>query len=271
MKDTVTLCSIQPLRCRDNFDEATRHIKRLMYRLDGTPDVILFPEYWNSIRSLEQVTSLKEASLSFLEETAVKLHAFVIAAHLEEEDGHIYNRCHVIDSNGASMGHYDKHHPFGHERERGIHAGVSEYFFHINGYKAGLRICSDLWHGKEFQSLIEEEVALVFVPALTVITDRDHVKYGREMWHFLSTIRAKEGCMAVCVSDAAAGKLDGNYFTAGASCIVDPSLRYTNTKTLSTTLLTSVAGGKEGYCIKEISLISIKEYRRYRKMMGLLS
>jgi predicted amidohydrolase len=270
MKDTVTLCSLQPIQCRDNFNEAKGYIKRLINRLDSNPDVILFPEYWNSLRSLELVVSLKETTLAFLREIAVKKGAFIIAAQLEEEDGKVFNRCYVLDSNGNHIGYYDKHHPFGYERERGIHAGTSEYFFRIYGCKVSCRICSDLWHGKEFQTLIEQGVDLLFVPALTIITDRQHVKYGREIWHFLSTIRAKEGCMAVCVSDSAAGKLIGNYFTAGASCIVDPSLRYTNSKSLSTTLLTAVAGGKEGYCIKEISLKSIKQYRNYRKMMCLL-
>jgi predicted amidohydrolase len=274
MKESLTIISLQPPLVRNDFHSAVKNITGLLKGQEGF-DVLILPEYWNSLSENNKVMEFAGKSLEFLAGLSSKQKAFTIAAHLVCQDESIYNRCHVFDPKGELAGCYDKIHPFGYERERGIKAGSREFIFNLSGWKASCKICSDLWHTRDFIPLMESEVDILFVPVFTVVPGQDYTSYGKHLWYNLAVTRAKEGCMAVCISDFAAGGITENLFTAGATCLVDPSVRFKNSESPYNTILSAInvgnghQNGKPGIVKKTISLENIRFHRSYRKNMGL--
>lgn len=272
-KSTLTVLCLQRDNHRNDFDAAVAHIKNLVETVNWKPkkiDVITFPEYWNGLQKLELVHKFEKTSVDIMCDIAQKKKVYLIGAHLVCQGDAVYNRCYVVDNKGAVAGFYDKKHPFGYEKKRGLSAGNKEFVFDLMGWKAAIKICSDLWHTEDFMYLIKQNVDILFTPIMSVVTGSDYISYGKKIWYSLAITRAKEGCLALCVSDSAKGVLTGNYYTTGASCIADPSIRFKNEESPFNSILTSIPGGKAGYCIKTISLTDIVNYRKYRKEVGLL-
>lgn len=272
-KSELTLLCLQLNYYRNNFNSAVTQLKNSVQNINSETkkiDVIILPEYWNGLQDLELVNKFAEKSLSILCKMALEKKVYIAGAHLVCKDSAVYNRCYVVNNKGEIAGFYDKKHPFGYERKRGLSAGNRELIFDLMGWKASCKICSDLWHTEDFIYLIKQNVDILFTPIMSVVTDFDYISYGKNIWFYLAITRAKEGCIALCVSDSAKGLITGNHYATGASCIVDPSIRFKNNELPFSSILTSIPEGKAGSCIKTISKADIINYRNYRKEAGLL-
>ena len=271
-KSKLTLLCLQSHNYPDDFDSTIMHVRNLMQTISNKKkiDVVVLPEYWNGLRNPGLVNKFAEKSIEILCDFAQKKKVYIIGAHLTCRDGAVYNRCYVVNNKGEVAGFYNKKHPFGRERKKGLSPGDKEFIFDLAGWKASCKICSDLWHTEDFIYLIKQNVDILFTPIMSVVTDPGYISYGKHTWYYLAITRAKEGCLALCVSDSAKGLITGKYYTTGASCIVDPSIRFKNEESPFNSILTSVPGGKAGFCLKTISLTDIFNYRNYRKEVGLL-
>ncbi len=253
---------------RHLFDEYTNDIQ--------TSEVLCFPEYWNGLRKGAYSDTLKEKSVDFLKETATSYSVWVIGGShlvrdLERGDERFFNRSHVFDPSGHSIGSYDKRHPFGYEQLQEIIAGDSVLIWQIDDWKVTVQICSDLWNTKDYSSLTTKNIDLVFCPILTTLPDSSYTNYGRFMWHNLAVIRAKEAAAAIIVSDTAMQPIREPYWCAGASCIADPSLRFTNMEAIGHGILSTIPNGGQGVVSVTLDLDRIRDQKQYRKDMGLLS
>lgn len=235
-------------------------------------DVICFPEYWNGMRKGSYTKIIHESSMNFLIKTAIEHNAWIIGgSHLVDDNTSSYfNRAHIVNPSGHLIGTYDKKHPFGYERVQEISPGNKNLVWKINDWKAAIQICSDLWNTKDYSLLVPEDIDLVFCPILTTIPDKKYTNYGRFMWYNLAVIRAKEAASAIIVSDSAMQLIRGSYWCAGASCIIDPSWRFSNNEPIGNKILSSIPDGSRGIVKATLDLTRIHQQRQYRKDMGLL-
>ncbi|MHA2408264.1 MAG: hypothetical protein ACXACA_07825, partial [Candidatus Ranarchaeia archaeon] len=61
------------------------------------------------------------------------------------------------------------------------------------------------------------------------------------------------------------------YWCAGASCIADPSLRFTNKEAVGHGILSTIPNGSQGVVSVTLDLDKIRDQKQYRKDIGLLS
>lgn len=270
----LKITAIQPHIRIDEFNHNINQYRHLFDEFSTTiqtSEVICLPEYWNGIRKGAYTETIHQRSLDFLKEIAISYSTWIIGgSHLVKSKEKITNRSHVLNPSGEMIGYYDKRHPFGYERHQEIIAGENDLIWQIQDWKATIQICSDLWSTKDYSSLITKEIDLVFSPILTTIPHSTFTNYGRFMWHNLAVIRGKEAAAAIIVSDTAMQPIRDPYWCAGASCIVDPSFRFTNQESIGQHILTSIPDGIKGIVTVTLNLDKIREQRRYRKEMGLL-
>jgi len=270
----LRITTLQPDLKIDEFNNNLNQYQNLFTEFSTTlniSDVICFPEYWNGMRKGSYTETVHETSLDFLKEVAIHYSTCVIGgSHLVNDEDSYFNRAHIFDPSGHLIGTYDKRHPFGYEQLQEITPGDKDFIWQINDWKATIRICSDLWNINDYSSLINKDFDIIFSPILTTIPDRSFTNYGRFMWHHLAIIRGKEAAAAVIVSDTAMQVIRDPYWSAGASCIVDPSWRFTNEEPIGKNILSSIPDGSKGVVTVTLDLDKIRQQRQYRKDMGLL-
>jgi predicted amidohydrolase len=235
-------------------------------------NVICFPEYWNGVRKDNYTETVSEKSLEFLRETSSRYSAWLIGgSHLTSEKGKFKNKSHIFSPSGKLIGSYNKRNLFGYERYKGIIAGEKDFIFNLNEWNATIRICSDLWNTQDHSMLLRKKIDIIFSPTLTSLPDQSYTNYGRFLWHNLAVIRSKEAGVVVVVSDPAMQVIKEPYWSAGASCIADPSWRFKNQEPIGANILSSLPDGREGIVSVNVNLGKIKEQKDYRINMGLMS
>ncbi|UCE13246.1 MAG: carbon-nitrogen hydrolase family protein [Candidatus Heimdallarchaeota archaeon] len=271
----LKITALQPNLKLNEFENNLDSYNNLLNEYSGIikeSQVLCLPEYWNGVRMDKYTTLILEASLDFLRDLAISNSLWVIGgSQIVQEEKSYSNRSHVFSPSGRLIGSYNKRHLFGYERMQDITPGMDDLFWHIDDWKATIKICSDLWNTHDYSLLIKEELDLIFSPILTTIPDRLYTNYGRFMWHNLALIRAKEAAAAVVVSDTAMQPIRDPYWCTGASCIADPSVRFVNAEPLGQGILTSVPKGYSGIVTLTLNLEKIREQKQYRKEMGLLA
>lgn len=271
----LRITALQPKLTVDEFNNNLQEYRKLFKEFSSkinSSDVICFPEYWNGMRKGSYTKIIHDSSMNFLKKTAIEHKAWIIGgSHLVDINTSSYfNRSHIFDPSGDLIGTYDKRHPFGYEQVQEISPGDKNLFWKIDDWKATIQVCSDLWNTKDYSLLVKEDIDLVFCPILTTIPDKKYTNYGRFMWNNLSVIRAKEAASALIVSDSAMQPIREPYWCAGASCIVDPSWRFSNNEPIGNNILSSIPDGNRGIITAILDLTRIRQQRQYRKDMGLL-
>ncbi|UCG02493.1 MAG: carbon-nitrogen hydrolase family protein [Candidatus Heimdallarchaeota archaeon] len=270
----LKITALQPNLTIDEFENNLDEYRNLFSEYSTTittSKVICFPEYWNGMRRGTYTDIINESSLEFLKNTALRYKAWIIGgSHLIKQNDAYSNRAHIFNPSGHLIGTYNKRHPFGYEQIQEISPGNKNLFWQIDDWKATIQICSDLWNTNDYSLLVTKDIDLVFCPILTTIPDQSFTNYGRFMWYNLAVIRAKEAATAVIVSDSAMQPIRDPYWCAGASCIVDPSWRFTNEDTIGKNILSSIPDGSRGIITVTLDLKKIRQQRQYRRNMGLL-
>jgi len=272
----LEIITLQPKTKLNDLDHNLENYKRLFEEysvLLRTSQVICFPEYWNGIRKDFYSQNVFEKSIGFLEELAASTKNWVIGGSqlVKNQTDYYFNRSHIFDPSGNLVGTYDKRQPFGYEKIQGINAGNEELIWNINDWRAGICICSDLWNISDYSSLVTQEIDILFCPILTTLQGSSYTNYGRFLWHNLAVIRAKEAAAAVVISDTAMQPIREPYWSAGASCIADPSKKFRNQEITGQRILSTIPSGEEGVISVKLDLHQIREQRQYRKDMGLLN
>jgi len=279
-KDTLILAALQI----GSTTEIVPHwfrirdlIKHIVTKVPKT-DCLVLPEY--SFLNLQQAIAEEEGNQ--LEENywfeyiktgmshLAKLHNLIIVVgsvpHITEE-GHFRNRSFVFDCSGAVAGFYDKQHPFRTEKKLGLEPGTHTPVFQINGLSFAVLICSDLWyHGLITKAANQAD--FLAVPTMTTVLNRDYITYGKWAWQSLVAVRAKEYTIPIVSADHPVRECSPGVFTCGASCIADPSYRFTEREGPESQALKIVDIGSS-YVVSQLSLTALREYAQYRRDVGL--
>ena len=271
--DKLKIVSLQPEITLHNLDGNLTNYQRLLDRIDLSPDidVICFPEYWNGLRINSYSENSYENSISFLQSIAKTYSSWIIGGSLITKiDENYLNRSYIVNPHGKIIGTYDKHRLFGYELNQKMVAGENPFHWKLKKFNASICICNDLWSLDIVKRIIDNDTDILFVPTLSVVPKKSDTNYGKYIWHNLAFIRAKEGAMAVVVSDTAELPLMEPFWSCGASSIVDHSKRFNNQEEKGKHMISTIESGESGIVLKTIQLSEIREQRSYRKMMGLM-
>lgn len=184
------------------------------------PDVIMFPELWNTGFALEQVKVQAdpngERTIAYLSSFCKEHGIYIIGGSIAElkGDGEVYNTIYAFDREGKQIADYSKLHLFRlMEEEKYLTAGDKLGKLDIEGEQAGMVICYDIRFPELSRKLALEGAKLLFVPAQWPHPRLHH-------WRTLLTARAIENQMFVIACNRMGVSGDTHFF--GHSAVIDP-------------------------------------------------
>ncbi len=216
------------------LDENLTYIAKELGNLPANSvDMIVLPEMFAQFgvsdqRPLAQGEEHFDGKVGrFIRGWARRLTAWVIAGTIPvavQGDARPVARCHVIDSNGILVSHYDKIHLFdamvsdshGQYRESDSYSpGHDPVVFDSPWGKVGLAVCYDLRFPELFRMLNDAGAQVIILPSAFT------AKTGQAHWEILCRARAVEnGVFMVAVNQC--GLHDCQRSTWGHSMVVDP-------------------------------------------------
>ncbi|MGS0682575.1 carbon-nitrogen hydrolase family protein [Shewanella sp. 125m-7] len=226
------------LQCRssrsvpDNLAFIESQLKSLPQKIDG-PQLVVLPECCLLFGGEEsqQLQYAVDAETSPLKQALAKLAAqygvVIVAGSIPilAEDGRVYNRCYVFDTDGSILGQYDKLHLFDVEVTDGTKQYRESDAFCPGDHicvvdtpigKLGLAICYDIRFADLFRAMREAGAELIAVPAaFTKVTGEAH-------WQVLLQARAIETQCFVLGAAQWGQHNQGSRETWGQSMIVSP-------------------------------------------------
>jgi predicted amidohydrolase len=242
---------------------------------DTKPDCIVLPEYtfgtlreWKDSKqdSDKQLAQIQTAISALCRRRKVSIVAGSVPT--ETRDKRWRNRSYLFAADGSMVGSYDKQHPFRSEKLMGLEAGNQTPTFEASGLRVAVLICSDLW----FPGLMRQvasKVDFVAVPTMTTVLNKDHTSYGRWTWHTLVEIRAKENVVPIVSADQLTREYLPGVYTCGASCVADPSCRFTANEGPYSQALRVATQEQPTAVVSTISTEAVRAYREYRRDIGL--
>jgi omega-amidase len=205
--------------------EPDRNFEKLANLLEQTvqaehkPDVIMFPEMWNTGYALDRIHDLADPNGERTKEFVARFcraHGVnVIAGSIAEKKGtEVKNTIYVFDRNGDVTEEYSKIHLFRlMDEEKFLAAGQRVGRTKIDGIEAGMMICYDLRFPELARKLALEGAEILFVPA-------EWPKPRLNHWRTLLTARAIENQMYVVACNRIGFGGQTEFF--GHSMVVDP-------------------------------------------------
>jgi predicted amidohydrolase len=183
------------------------------------PDVILFPEMWNTGYALDRIHDIadrggertKELVSAFCRENGVHVIAGSVA---DKIGGDVRNTIYVFDRSGRVTADYSKLHLFRlMDEEKYLTGGEKRGAFELEGVKAGAMICYDIRFPELARSLALDGAEVLFVPAEWPNPRLHH-------WRTLLMARAIENQMYVVSCNRVGTSGTTTFF--GHSMIIDP-------------------------------------------------
>lgn len=273
MEMLLRALALQPRTNRNAVQQTLARIEDLCLRAfknnEETEDktIVVLPEYVIGTPPSEE-TELYMKELSDLAST----HSAIVVAgsypQLDEASGRYSNFSPIIDSSGKVRGGHYKIQLFRFERKQGMLFGSTVTKWNIEGVEIGQLICSDMWHPELVMQL--RDVDVLAVPIMTSVPNKNQTAYARWSWYCLSVTRSKENVVPIIVSDHAEAPWWNDYWTSGASNIVDPSHRFLPDEGPHRRAQVLLPDGSEGWLDLTLDLDKIEEYRKYRMEVGLL-
>lgn len=275
-KEQFTLAAFQ-LAPATTLKPTITTIEELISSLEpqAKPDCIVLPEYtFGTLRDWKDPKQDGDKQLAQIRKSIGELcrrHKVAMVAGsvpTQTPEKRWRNRSHIFAADGSITGNYDKQHPFRSEKFMGLEPGNQTPTFEVSGLRLAVLICSDLW----FPDIIHQaapKVDFVAVPTMTTVLNKDHTAYGRWTWHTLVEIRAKENVVPIVSADQLAREYLPGVFTCGASCIADPSYRFTTDEGPYSQALRVATQERATAVVSTISKEAIGAYREYRRDIGL--
>lgn len=183
------------------------------------PDVILFPEMWNTGYALPQIHELAdpngEDTKEWIAEFAKAHQVNIVAGSIaESKDDGVYNTIYAFDRNGEIIGDYSKLHLFRlMDEHHYLQAGDKLGKLTIDEVDAGMMICYDIRFPELFRTLALGGAKVMFVPAQWPNPRLHH-------WRSLLIARAIENQMYVVACNRMGVSGDSVFF--GHSMVIDP-------------------------------------------------
>jgi predicted amidohydrolase len=217
----------------DSKNEKEKNLSTVLNYIDNAAgedvDLIAFPEMATYIGDEEEFSRVAEPipgeTTNKIAEKADQHGLFVHAGSIfeETEGDRVYNTSVVIDNNGEIIDTYRKIHLFDIDVEDGVTyeesnrvaPGESITTIDTPFAKLGLSICYDLRFNKLYNSLADQGVEVIFVPAaFTLFTGKDH-------WLPLLRARAIENQVYIVAPNQIGDKPD-SVPMYGKSVVIDP-------------------------------------------------
>ncbi|MDD9267702.1 carbon-nitrogen family hydrolase [Paenibacillus sp. GCM10023248] len=183
------------------------------------PDVIVFPEMWNTGYALTEIQQLADPNgkrtrsflSGFAKEHGVNIIGGSIAA---KQDDRVLNTIYAFDRSGAEIAEYSKIHLFRlMDEEKYLHSGDQLGRFELEGVPAGAMICYDIRFPELARKLALDGARILFVPA-----EWPHPRLHH--WRTLLTARAIENQMYVVSCNRVGTSGTTDFF--GHSMVIDP-------------------------------------------------
>lgn len=186
---------------------------------EAKPDLLLFPEMWNTGYALQEIGRLADPdgqrTEAMLSEFSKKHGVYIVGGSIAEKrrDG-VYNTMLAFDRDGAKIGDYSKIHLFRlMAEEKHLQAGDKPGRLVIQGAEAGMMICYDIRFPELARKLALDGAKLLFVPAEWPNPRLHH-------WRTLLTARAIENQMYVIACNRMGESGETSFF--GHSMVIDP-------------------------------------------------
>jgi predicted amidohydrolase len=183
------------------------------------PDVIIFPEMWNTGYALEEIHQLADRegvrTRELISGFAAKHQVHVIAGSIADKQAEkVRNTIYIFDRVGNLVTDYSKIHLFRlMDEEKYLSAGDELCSFELEGIPAGAMICYDIRFPELARKLALNGAQILFVPA-----EWPHPRLHH--WRTLLMARAIENQMYV-VSCNRVGRSGSTEFF-GHSMVIDP-------------------------------------------------
>ncbi len=273
----LTLVALQ-IEPSQNLTDTFMQIRKLVQTASSeykAIDCIVLPEYafgtfreWVTMKhNNEELTNAIQTGIANLvKQYKVPILAGTIPFLTEKNQWR--NRAYLFSAIGEIVGTYDKQHPFRSEKQLGLEPGTEMPLHQLGNLRLAILICSDLWHHESI-SPIAEKADFIAVPTMTTVLDPSHINYGQWTWQSLVAIRAKEYTVPIVSADQAVREYAPGIFTCGASCIADPSYRFSNEEDPSRQALKVAPNKASNIIVSKISTQALHEYRIYRREVGL--
>jgi omega-amidase len=201
-----------------NFEKLSIMLEQAVHA-EPKPDVIVFPEMWNTGYALEQIQQLAdedgERTKQIISAFCLKHQVNVIAGSIAEKKAdEVRNTVYVFNRLGELTSHYSKMHLFRlMDEEKFLTSGETIGKVEIEGIPAGVMICYDIRFPELARTLALDGAKILFVPA-----EWPHPRLHH--WRTLLMARAIENQMFV-VSCNRVGTSGSTHFF-GHSLIIDP-------------------------------------------------
>ncbi|TVY09559.1 carbon-nitrogen family hydrolase [Paenibacillus cremeus] len=183
------------------------------------PDVIMFPEMWNTGYALEQIQELSdvngERTDALLSAFSKKHGVLIIGGSIaEKKEGGVYNTIYAYDREGGRVADYSKIHLFRlMDEEKFLQSGERVGQLELDGVPAGMMICYDIRFPELTRKLALGGAQIVFVPAEWPNPRLHH-------WRTLLMARAIENQMFVVSCNRVGVSGTTEFF--GHSMVIDP-------------------------------------------------
>jgi omega-amidase len=203
-----------------NYKRLTELLKQAV-QAEVKPDVIVFPEMWNTGYALDRIQELADVQgqrthallTDFARDHNVNIIAGSIADKLPGSD-QVRNTIYAIDREGNVHAEYSKIHLFRlMDEHRHLTEGESIGRLQIDGFPAGMMICYDIRFPELSRKLALSGAQLLFVPA-----EWPHPRLHH--WRTLLMARAIENQMYVISCNRVGTSGTTHFF--GHSMIIDP-------------------------------------------------
>lgn len=188
-------------------------------RAERKPDLIVFPEMWNTGYALDRIRSIAdrggERTNEFVSDFCRKHGVNAVAGSIAELDGdRVRNTIYAFDRKGNRIGSYSKIHLFRlMDEEKYLHAGDRLGELSVDGVPAGMMICYDIRFPELTRKLALGGAKLLVVPA-----EWPHPRLHH--WRTLLTARAIENQMYVVACNRVGVSGTTSFF--GHSMVIDP-------------------------------------------------
>ncbi|MEC0269867.1 carbon-nitrogen family hydrolase [Paenibacillus anseongense] len=186
---------------------------------DPKPDVIVFPEMWNTGYALTEIQQLAdvngERTKSLLSSFAKANHVNIIGGSIaDKKEDRVLNTIYAFDREGAEIAEYSKIHLFRlMDEEKFLHSGDQLGRFELEGVPAGAMICYDIRFPELARKLALDGARILFVPA-----EWPHPRLHH--WRTLLMARAIENQMYVVSCNRVGTSGTTSFF--GHSMVIDP-------------------------------------------------
>ncbi|MFC4777620.1 carbon-nitrogen family hydrolase [Paenibacillus sp. GCM10023252] len=201
-----------------NYNKLDRMLHEAM-NVEGKPDVLVFPEMWNTGYALDEIEWLSDEEgkrtkamiSSFARQHGVHIIAGSIA---EKREAGVYNTIYSFNRAGELIDDYSKIHLFRlMEEEKHLLAGDKLGHTTIDSTSAGMMICYDIRFPELSRKIALGGAKLLFVPAEWPNPRLHH-------WRTLLTARAIENQMYVVACNRMG--ISGTTSFFGHSMVIDP-------------------------------------------------